>query len=66
MENGHVATSIKCSPAEKSVKHPVAKASGDARSSRPDGRGPHHRIPERKQLNRCEAFIIARSLWPFR
>src|SRR5271156_4373028 len=30
------------------------------------GRGPHLRIPERKQVNCYQAFIIASSLWPFR
>jgi hypothetical protein len=30
------------------------------------GRGPHRGIPERKQVNRYQAFIIASSLWPFR
>ena len=30
------------------------------------GRGPHSRIPESKQVNCYQAFIIASSLWPFR
>jgi hypothetical protein len=30
------------------------------------GRGAHRSIPERKQVNRYQAFIIASSLWPFR
>ena len=40
----------------------------EAQSSQPlsGGRGPHSRIPERKQVNRLQAFIIASSLWPFR
>jgi hypothetical protein len=30
------------------------------------GRGPHSHIPERKQVNYYQAFIIVSSLWPFR
>jgi hypothetical protein len=30
------------------------------------GRRAHRRIPESKQVNRYQAFIIASSLWPFR
>jgi hypothetical protein len=33
---------------------------------RPSGRGGHTRIPESKQLNCYQAFIIATSLWPLR
>ena len=45
-----------------------AQAPVEAQSSQPlsGGRGPHSRIPERKQVNRLQAFIIASSLWPFR
>jgi hypothetical protein len=66
VENSHGATSVKHSRAEELIHYTVAKVPAKARSSRPDGGGPHRRIPERKQLNCCQAFIIASSLWPFR
>ena len=47
------------------MQYTVAKVAAEARSSRPDDRGAHRRIPERKQLNCWQAFIIASSLWPF-
>ena len=33
---------------------------------RSSGHHPRLRIPERKQVNRDQAFVIASSLWPFR
>jgi hypothetical protein len=50
--------------AQKSGEHPIAERPAEARSSHPVGCGRHRRIPERKQLNRDQAFIIASSLWP--
>jgi hypothetical protein len=34
--------------------------------ARSSGHGPGLRIPERKQVNHYQAFIVASSLWPFR
>lgn len=81
MENDYVATSVRDSSAKESVQpgrddarssqpngtvH-VLRMLGDG-LHRPwsSGRGPRRRIPERKQVSCCQAFIIASSLWPFR
>jgi hypothetical protein len=64
MDKGHALTFAMPFGAQKSVEHPIAELPDHARSSRPDRCGPHRRIPERMQLNWCQAFIIASSLWP--
>jgi hypothetical protein len=59
-------------PAEARSSRPNAKAGGgrkpglDWQHPRSSSRGARLRIPERKQVNRYQAFIIASSLWPFR
>jgi hypothetical protein len=64
MDIGQAATPAMLFRAQKSVEHTIAEPPAEARSSHPDRCGLHRRIPERKQLNWCQAFIIASSLWP--
>lgn len=66
MGKGHPTTFAMRFRAQKSAEYPIAELRTKARSSRTDRYTRHRRIPERKQLNRYQAFIIASSLWSLR